>query len=180
MSKIIIFLKDGKTTKADITKKVELSVAGHSVIFSNGSFKSGFQDTCDAIIMSCKNDTIVKWAKENFIDVSYIGEENKVEVEPEQPLVVNEDENKVKVDEEVPVIDVSSESLESESVEAALLALDEAQDKKEEEVIPPSLPSGFYVDPEGVEYEHKGRAYRKEFKVALQKFGVSNVKMKSE
>ena len=183
MSKIIMFLKDGKTTKADIVKKVELSVEGHRVIYSNGSFKVGFEDTCDAIIMSCKNETIVRWAQTNFIEVSYTSKEFEVEV---APIIVAEKEE---IDEDL-IIDVSSETIAAGDVEETMKALesqvDEATDETPEvEVnpdfeVPPSVEAGTYVDPLGTEYLHKGRGYKKEFKAAIKKFGVDNVKLMSE
>lgn len=78
MRKIIYFLRNGVPTDYDLLERKKMEVTD-KVIFSNGSFPYGFEDSCDAIIMNDDFPHIEKWAKSKGIEILPY----KTEPEPE-------------------------------------------------------------------------------------------------
>lgn len=68
MKKIIYYLKNGRTTVDDVTRKAKMELTGDKVIFSNGSV-SGFQDSCDAVVLGGDFPLIEQWAKSKGIEI---------------------------------------------------------------------------------------------------------------
>lgn len=68
MKKIIYYLKNGRTTVDDVTRKAKMELTGDKVVFSNGSV-SGFQDSCDAVVLGGDFPLIEQWAKSKGIEI---------------------------------------------------------------------------------------------------------------
>ena len=166
MARIIMFLKEGRTSPETIQRKIELQVAGHALVMSNGSINKGFEDSCDAIVLCCKNDNILRWANNNGIDVEFLGIDP---IKIDSPVNV-EPEPEPEPEPEVETVDVS---------DAVAKAMEDVTEDPKHEV-PPSVPAGTYVDPDGKEYIHKGRGYKKELREAIETHGVDAVKLKEE
>lgn len=149
--KIVFFLKDGKARDEDIAKKIELVAKGNHVSFSNGSMAKGFEDTCHGIIMACHNDKILEWARKSNLEIMYM-----------------------------PGFEMKNKKM--ESVLDGTMELPETTKEELGEAfeLPKSMPMAVYVDPDGTEHDHKGRAFKKEFEAAIKKYGVDAMKVKED
>lgn len=68
--KITYFVKNGRTTRDDATKKHDLEQEYNAkVYFANGSVEYGFEDSCQAVYLSADFPHIEKWAIGKGIEV---------------------------------------------------------------------------------------------------------------
>lgn len=77
--KIIFFVENGRPSVEDFTSKATLESGGSKVFFSNGSMLWGFEDSCDAVVLSGDFPHIEKWAESKGIDILV---EKKEEAKP--------------------------------------------------------------------------------------------------
>lgn len=81
--KVIYFLTNGIASSDDIVKRNDLRQEGHKVSFSNGSLVNGFEDSCDAVVLSGKFPHIEKWAESKDVEILTVSPEPESEPEPE-------------------------------------------------------------------------------------------------
>lgn len=67
--KLIYFVLNGIATPDDKAERERLRLKGYQVRFSNASILKGFQDSCDAVYLSCDAPHVEKWAASNDIKV---------------------------------------------------------------------------------------------------------------
>ena len=75
--KIVYFVTNGVATPEDHKKATELRDQGNKVFFSNGSVKTGFQDSCDAVVIGGEFKHVKEWAESKGIKI--IEEEKPVD-----------------------------------------------------------------------------------------------------
>jgi hypothetical protein len=81
--KVVYFLTNGIASGDDISKRNELRQSGYKVSFSNGSLVNGFEDSCDAVVLSGDFPHIAKWAESKGVDI--LVEKKEPEPDPEKP-----------------------------------------------------------------------------------------------
>lgn len=152
--KIALFLRNGVVDESIATKVEELR-KGNNVVFCNGSYPMYFKTSCDKIVVDEPYSHVIGWAKEEKIPFEIIGKEKPVEEK------------------------VESAELESVTEQAVEPVVEQVVEPEVHEV-PTSIPAGIYVDPDGVEHDHKGRGYKKELRTAIETHGIEKVVLKAE
>lgn len=150
--KILFFVRDGKVELKHQEYQWGRARFGDTIIFSNGSFDRGFEDSCDKIVMACENEKITSWAEKKGYEVVVF----------EEPL----DDKKEEVTETKDIIPSVDEII--------VKQLEKAEKEAKGFELPKSVVEGVYLSADGTEYEHKGKAYKKEFKEAILKNGFES------
>ena len=84
--KILYFLVNGYETEESIKECLKLRAEGNKVLVSNGSIISGFEDSCDAIILGGDFPHVKAWAESKGIKILAEAEaESEAEAEAEAP-----------------------------------------------------------------------------------------------
>jgi hypothetical protein len=148
--KILLFTQDGKMEPKHMQYKFDQEKLGNRVVLCNGSIMAGFEDSCDAVTMDCKNKKIEDWAKKNkisFRHTLYTKEEPKVD----------------------PVDDGIDVGKEIEKIlEAAPTEVKESQYNR-----PSQMKAGVYESPLGEFFiKKKGPNPSREMAEAIGKYGV--------
>tara|TARA_R110000782_G_scaffold141550_2_gene234279 strand:+ start:402 stop:893 length:492 start_codon:yes stop_codon:yes gene_type:complete len=159
--KIIFFVPNGITNEAHVLYRLKQEQVGNKVMFSNGSFKYGFEDSCDKIVLAVENKHIELWASTSGIHLEKFG-------------IVS-----------TPVLAETKESvfdLEVEEIVNAQLAKATAslvfKDKPKEVTVEElnKVEPGIYSDPDGNQYERKrGPKTKSDLVAAIKKFGIDKL-----
>ena len=158
--KIIFFVQNGLTNEEHILYRLKQEQVGNKVIFSNGSFTYGFEDSCDKIVLACENKRIELWAATTGIHLEKFGV-----VEPV-----------VKVEKKEYVVDLEVEDIVNAQLAKATMAL--VKEEKKELTVEDlnKIEPGIYSDPEGNKYERKrGPKTKSDLISAIEKFGISKL-----
>lgn len=158
--KIIFFVQNGMTTDEHVLYRLKQEQVGNRVIFSNGSFKYGFEDSCDKIVLACENKKIELWAATSGIHLEKFGAVKTV----------------VKAEEKEYVVDLEVEDIVNAQLAKATMAL--VKEEKRELTVEDlnKIEPGIYSDPEGNKYERKrGPKTKSDLISAIEKFGISNM-----
>ena len=158
--KILYFAKNNQITEA-VQYQSEQKQVGNRVVIGNASAKSGFEDSCDKVVLAAKSQPILDWAESIGITVEKLYETVGEAVSDE---VVEE--------KELDSIDaVFSEQVGKASAEDHIV-----EDTKEFPVPKVSeIEDGDYKDPEGNVYtKKKGPRLKGDFELAIKKFGFDS------
>ena len=174
--KAILFVQNGLTTPEHLVTKFEYSSKGHQLILSNGSTISGFEDSCDKIIMDCENARIIAWAEKKGIPVEDYGvQAPKVKTAPaprdDYSHNIPSEDLGIDIDELV-ASQVAKAEVEAEVIES---------EEPKEHAMPflSKILVGEYTDPEGNKYERKkGPKLKGDLKAAILKFGFDQLTFK--
>lgn len=177
--KILFFVPQGAVEPKHLDYKFEQNKISNKVIFGNGSFNHGFEDSCDKVVLDCENKNIELWANKLGIPIENFGVDNKevkIEVKGGHTFEAK-DVTKSFEDEDIDSL-VASQVAKAEVESTLPVAEDGAKDSVAEQAtneVPlfKDIPAGKYKDPEGNVFERKpqGSKLKGDFTKAIEKFG---------
>jgi hypothetical protein len=178
--KILFFVPQGKVLPKHTDYQYEQNKVSNKVIFGNGSFNHGFEDSCDKVVLDCDNDQIVAWTKKNGILLERFGVDNKELNIKSVAGYTFEDES---VD-SLAALQVEKAEAESEDESPYSLAVQQAK-KAEADIVNETvneIPAvsdiavGDYTDPDGNVYSRKkGPKLKGDLAEAIKKYGFENL-----
>lgn len=180
--KALLFSTNGITTKEHLVAQFEYKNNGDQLILCNGSLISGFETSCDLILMDCKNPRIDSWAESAGIPIEDFNKETVVGPEKN----TEDNSNQSVTNTTVNVSGIDNEDVDSLVQAQIAKATNEAQTEETPDApLTHAVPElkdvavGTYTDPEGNVFERKkGPKLKGDLKAAIEKFGFEALSFK--